>query len=62
MVHTGPVPGEFTSDWKVSPEPCRKCGGVIRYKEWESSCGGYDDYWLKCSGCDYSYWVEGPDA
>ena len=58
--------GDF-GDWKPSnsPEtPCDNCGAVgqIRYRTWESSCGGYEDYKLKCFACGKTWWVEGADA
>ncbi len=57
----------FTSDWKPSerPEvPCHNCGepGQIEWREWESSCGGYEDYQHRCNACGHTWWVEGPDA
>ena len=44
--------------------PCRKCGiaGKIEVREWESSCGGYEDYRYRCKECGGSWWIDGPDA
>jgi RecJ-like exonuclease len=57
----------FETDWTPVPDatvPCRKCGepGGIEVREWESSCGGYDDYKYRCNNCNSSWWIEGPDA
>jgi DNA-directed RNA polymerase subunit M/transcription elongation factor TFIIS len=67
-MHTGPVPGEYTDGWRdceiTNPNfKCRKCGGKsIKYREWESSCGGYDDTKYACKDCGYSWWVESSDS
>ena len=63
MTHTRPVPGYFTSDKKKSKMICHKCGSEdVWYQEWESSCGGYEDYQYECCSCGKIWWVEGPDA
>lgn len=56
-----------TDDWQPVPNktiPCRKCGaaGQIEYREWESSCGGYEDYHYRCGACGNDWWIEGADA
>lgn len=60
----GPEPGGDSSDWKsVTDGVCRKCkANSLKYRIWESSCGGYEDvnYW--CTSCDHSWWIDGPDA
>lgn len=67
-MHTGPVPGEYANDWRdceITNQnfKCRKCGGKnIEYREWESSCGGYDDTQYSCKDCGYSWWVESSDS
>lgn len=38
------------------------CNGLVHYRCWESSCGGYEDYQYKCEVCSAEWWVEGPDA
>ena len=53
--------GEF-NEWKDSHIKCKHCGATMKYRLWESSCGGFEDYQYKCPGCDDSYWVEGPDS
>lgn len=53
--------GEFTDD-KRSDRPCGKCGGVVRCRVWESSCGGYEDYKYTCTKCGQSWWVDGVDS
>lgn len=63
-MHTGPVPGEFKNDWKpvvMAGFTCRKCNGLLEYRNWESSCGGYDDTNYRCTGCGHSWWVESSD-
>lgn len=54
------------SDWKPisSNVPCRKCNvaGQIEYREWESSCGGYEDIHYRCNACGNDWWIEGADA
>lgn len=57
----------YQGDWKPVEDPkvpCRKCGvaGHIEYREWESSCGGYEDYKYRCAACGQNWWVEGADA
>lgn len=48
-MHTGPVDGDYAEKWKPTkaenPEfKCRVCGShEVEYREWESSCGGYED-------------------
>lgn len=56
--------GTYQTPWQPEPEPCRKCGatGQLSSREWESSCGGYTDYYFRCAACNSSWWVEGPDA
>ncbi len=63
-MHTGPMKdseGEF-QDYKPSKTPCRKCGGAVRYRVWESSCGGYEDLHYECTACPYNWWVDGIDS
>lgn len=57
----------YSHDWKLverSEVPCRKCkeAGGIEYREWESSCGGYEDYHYRCTKCGTDWWIEGADA
>ena len=57
----------YSLDWKPverSEVPCRKSdeAGGIEYREWESSCGGYEDYHYRCTKCGADWWVEGADA
>lgn len=44
--------------------PCQHCGekGGLEVREWESSCGGYEDYQYRCTKCGRDWWVDGPDA
>ena len=63
MTYTRPVPGEFTSDEMKSKKTCPKCGADnLWYKEWESDCGGYEDYFFHCRSCSLTWWVEGADS
>ena len=56
----------YTSDWAPVKDdvPCRKCGeiGGVEVRDWESSCGGFDDYHYRCLKCNEDWWIEGPDA
>ncbi len=57
----------YETDWtpvKNQTVPCRKCNetGGIEFREWESSCGGYEDYHYRCTKCGNDWWVEGADA
>lgn len=42
--------------------PCGKCNedGGIEYREWESSCGGYEEYRYRCTKCGHTWWPKGP--
>lgn len=52
--------GEFTHATDCA---CRKCSAKeVRYRIWESSCGGYEDYHYKCFGCGHTWWVDGIDS
>lgn len=67
MTHTGPMrdsDGTFSASWTaVSEQPCPKCGETkVKYRVWESSCGGYEDHKFKCGSCGHTWWVDGPDA
>lgn len=53
--------GEF-AEWKPSDDPCRKCGGHVVYRVWESHDGGYEDYQYHCEDCDRTWWVDGIDS
>lgn len=65
-----PVPFDAPGDWKpCSPcsdgrlSTCRSCNGTkLVFRVHESSCGGYEDDEIKCLDCNYSWWVDGPDA
>lgn len=69
MTHTGPMPdsaGTF-EQWKTVPEDanfaCRKCGShAIKFRIWESNCGGWEDYNYHCDGCGREWWVDGADS
>jgi hypothetical protein len=58
------TPGDFTSDWLPTHTTCRYCdlSGVVRYRTWESACGGFEDEQRQCSSCGRTWWVEGIDA
>lgn len=61
-MHTGPVEGKYTSDWKKSEYVC-SCGkSDVWRRSWESNCGGFDDTEYECRGCGLSWWVESSDA
>lgn len=62
-MHTGPVPGTFTTGWMpVVVQSCHKCGGALEYRKWESDCGGYDDQQFRCTSCGQSWWIESSDS
>ena len=66
MTHTTPMAdnqGEF-SEFKVYPEiACRNCGvHAVSMREWESSCGGWEDYQYRCNACGKMWWVDGIDS
>ena len=51
------------SDWKESKTACPKCGKMkVKYKEWESISGAYEDYLHKCFNCGIKWWVDGSDS
>lgn len=50
------------SDWKISDNKCRCCGGQVRRRTVTSSCGGYDDEEYNCTECGYTWWIDGSDA
>lgn len=60
----------FTSDFKKIEKienpnfKCQKCGSnkSISKRDWESSCGGYEDINYRCDECKHEWWVEGSDA
>ena len=38
------------------PRPRRKCGvHAVSMREWESSCGGWEDYQYKCHHCGHTW-------
>lgn len=65
-MHTGPMKdSEGTFDgWKDSEGKCPRCNSAVRYRIWESSCGGYEDAHYKCTNpmCRHEWWVDGPDS
>lgn len=64
-MHTGPMPesaGTFSAP-EAKLYECSKCHEVAATcQEWESSCGGYEDYKYKCTKCGHVRWVEGSDS
>lgn len=54
--------GKMTTE-EPSEGPCPKCRQKqVVYQTWESSCGGYTDYKMRCKACGHMWWVEGSDA
>lgn len=54
-----------SSEWKpvvMAGYTCPKCAGPLQYRDWESSCGSFEDQQFKCTACGHSWWCEGPDA
>jgi hypothetical protein len=64
-MHTGPMK-DSDGDFKPGcgqKHKCRKCDAVeATCEEWESSCGGYEDYRYTCGACGYVWWVDGIDS
>ena len=57
--------GEYVDDWKPTSTPsfrCRCGSNDIIFREWESSCGGFEDIHYKCRSCRREWWVESADA
>lgn len=63
-MHTNSMPDSagLFDDWKASDIPHRDCGGEVKYRMWESSCGGYEDFQFNCTKCNKTWWVEGSDS
>lgn len=66
MTHMAPMAdsqGEFKDYKPAEGALCRSCKAPdVMYREWESSCGGYEDYNYKCRACGRSWWVDGIDS
>lgn len=64
-MHSAPMPdsvGVF-DEWKATDRLCRECGSkTVRYRIWESSCGGYEDLNFECNTCGKIWWVDGCDS
>ena len=56
------------SKWQMTKDEnpsfvCRVCNSdEVRYRTWESACGGFEDVQYHCLNCWREWWVEGPDA
>ena len=65
-MHTGSMSeldGKFNEWFESNGGVCPNCGSRdVKYRSWESSCGGYEDYKYKCSNCGEIWWVDGPDS
>ena len=65
-VQTNLVSGNYNTVCQQVNNPnfkCRKCSSsYIVYRDWESSCGGYEDTHYKCVDCGFDWWVEGIDS
>ena len=67
-MHTGPVPGDFETDWHPTKEvnpgyKCRECGSNnIWFRMWESGDGAYEDIKYECRECNHTWWIEGSDS
>ena len=55
--------GDFTGETQVS-RYCSKCKvhTMHREQEWESSCGGHEDYKYTCTTCNTVQWIDGCDS
>lgn len=55
--------GDFNEWQTAQTRSCRKCGSLkVQYREWESSCGGWEDYQFRCQQCGHTWWVDGADS
>lgn len=55
--------GDFGEFNHVDSHSCRKCKAKeVRYRVWESHCGGYEDYHHKCFACGHTWWEDGIDS
>ena len=65
-MHTKPMAesdGEFIQESQKPVRKCPKCKKIAVYsKDWESSCGAYEDTKYTCSECGYYWWVDGIDS
>lgn len=54
----------YVGQWKPDEGGCKYCGeeGTIQYIEWESSCGGYEDFKYRCINCEKTWWIDGADG
>lgn len=42
---------------------CRKCQAEnVKYRVWESSDGGHEDYNFRCFTCGHQWWIDGIDS
>lgn len=71
MTHLAPMAdneGEFASwlesdnEWSQTRHKPDCAKPNVRFRSWESSCGGYEDYQYRCFTCGVTWWVDGPDA
>lgn len=63
-MHTAKVSdsdGEF-NEWHDSDRPHGNCGGAVKWRSWESSDGGHEDYQYRCEKCGAKWWVDGCDS
>ena len=66
MTHTGPMKeseGKFTQ-LGVEVRPCARCRQPTRHHavQWDSNCGGYEDFKYTCLNCGAVHWVDGIDS
>lgn len=56
--------GKFEKEGIAGELFCPKCkrNGVMRWKIWESSCGGYEDVKYTCGACGHYWWIDGADS
>ena len=42
---------------------CRHCHAfAVTVRQWDSNCGGYEDYKYTCGACGHVWWIEGIDS
>ncbi len=63
MTHMADNQGDFGAYKPSEGTGCRECKGPnVRYRIWESSCGGYEDCNYRCFDCLAEWWVDGIDS
>lgn len=59
--------GTYQDDWKPTAPvnanfKCRCGSNDVWFRNWDSSCGGFEDVHYQCRACGRDWWVESADA